>query len=356
MDRTKHLLLFVLTLIILTPFTSFSQLECALPPPDEIWANDITNDHLDIAWNSVAEAVYYRVEVVDYNTQETLLLFDTEENFLFLSLALPNEIVIAVSAAGCWEGNPGGSRIFGWPPNGGIAFDDVILERESPTDPNYEYTHCSCLAYTKADPNSNNGLHTITNLHTQFVDRTRFRVTNFLQSNTYGAFAMDNPHLSQLGNLTSNTTFSSVNSSQLSGTATGASSSYFDATYLSQGIATVATAGAESAGVDASRCFCRTARGAVSYFTATEGDNDIELRDRESNLVAGVFPNPARELVQINLPASGQVQIIDLSGRIWWHQEAAKRFNLDISAWPAGQFWVRYSGTAETATYRFTKQ
>ena len=63
------------------------------------------------------------------------------------------------------------------------------------------------------------------------------------------------------------------------------------------------------------------------------------VRSPESPLEISIFPNPATEVVRLNLSAAGLLTVADAAGRLVWQSPVAPgRTELDVRNWPAGAY------------------
>jgi hypothetical protein len=69
-----------------------------------------------------------------------------------------------------------------------------------------------------------------------------------------------------------------------------------------------------------------------------------------------IFPNPARDYCEVNLPSPGSLAVYDLRGTlVWRNEQASARHLIDLSAWPAGCYLFMCSDAHYTYTKRVMK-
>jgi len=81
----------------------------------------------------------------------------------------------------------------------------------------------------------------------------------------------------------------------------------------------------------------------------------VESENQELN----VFPNPANDLLYINLPSSSkQISIVDIYGKLIYSEPALfESHELKISSLATGTYWLKVDLTnGRTALKRFIKQ
>jgi len=76
----------------------------------------------------------------------------------------------------------------------------------------------------------------------------------------------------------------------------------------------------------------------------------------EEEIIAGLYPNPARDLVMVTIPCGPgtlKVRMTDLTGRKMLsmeHESPSPSFNIDVSAFPPGVYLVNLQCGEYTAT------
>jgi hypothetical protein len=79
------------------------------------------------------------------------------------------------------------------------------------------------------------------------------------------------------------------------------------------------------------------------------------LQNEESGFTA--FPNPATSMVTVETSfAKGQVQLLDVSGRVQLETLIDGKTNIDLTAISPGIYFLRYIGSEKTATIRLIKE
>ena len=97
----------------------------------------------------------------------------------------------------------------------------------------------------------------------------------------------------------------------------------------------------------------------------TSAPDAVAANSKKGNSPITLFPNPAHDVLTINLPQSSihttlgaKVEIIDTNGRIFQTQAVSvstPSIQLDVSSFSSGEYWVRLSADGSSTASRFVK-
>lgn len=376
---------FLTLLIAILPLLSISgQSGCELPATDDIFVNVITNDFIDIHWVPVPGAVAYQVEIVDYQTQEVIYLENIPEPILTKAMALPNELIIAISTSGCPEGPFGPAAIRGWPPNT-LVLDDLPLELQS-HDGNDNNTGNSVVCAQRVSPDTSqltiNGSTYTVNVPVATTNDVTKVFAMHLSSGDQACLAVQKgQNIQGVLNESIHVTYGGIiplsaydNSQNVIYTAVQTTGNPIatrsgntliptkDVAMTFQGWAS------DNIQITTQQCWVGHVAGTHNAGRQSDeillhddvpflGNKETTRSEQGDASPLHVFPNPVQNRMTLSLPNSGTVQITDLAGRVW-HQTtaAAGMYELDLSQWAKGLYILRFSSEEGQQLLKFIKQ
>lgn len=75
--------------------------------------------------------------------------------------------------------------------------------------------------------------------------------------------------------------------------------------------------------------------------TELQGHDDVARPEQAID----IYPNPVQDLLQVQIPETGTVEIWDFAGRQWYSREATEsvtKQEVDVEAWPTGTYMLRW--------------
>jgi hypothetical protein len=82
----------------------------------------------------------------------------------------------------------------------------------------------------------------------------------------------------------------------------------------------------------------------------------VMLQNVKTNAAFSVSPNPAVDKIQVTVPESGVISIIDLNGKIIHTLEVTSVSTLDIGNYSAGAYFINFKGETASGSLRFIKK
>lgn len=82
----------------------------------------------------------------------------------------------------------------------------------------------------------------------------------------------------------------------------------------------------------------------------------VMLQNVRNNANFSVSPNPATNNIQVTVPESGVISIIDINGKVIHTVDVVSMSTLDVSGYSAGAYFVNFKGETTSGSLRFIKK
>ena len=321
-------------LLLIFSFALHASVSCPVPPPSQIVADTIGHDYIDISWVRNTSDVSYRIRVTD--TGGSVVAIDTilDNNYHLGNLTADTEYNFTIRASSCAEG-PFGTHISAAFRTGTIIFDDLVI-----------YLNCPESAPTSSaevivedvsefiiDPTLNSCYLIEPDMT---ISNATIGVKLLLTANSNGGlnFREIPPFLDE---------FDVVDQNGIKGEYTASDNSPTPLFNFHFGWLP------EQQEFKADIIWQTTADLLITDCSSCIPHKDLKSSD-ESNAkpFVSIYPNPVKDRLNIKATNDGQMEIRDITGRLWYSAELLeKQNNLQIltNAWPKGTYILHWYKT-----------
>lgn len=328
---------FTILLLLFSVFSLSAMTNCPAPAPSTGAIVEEGSNFISIRWDEVPGAISYEVTTIDANSGENMASDITEgSQFAQLDLQVDREYLFEIRASYCWGGPYGQPLVLRAKTT--IIIVDVILQMECLDDELIPIYSGSLETGDKTNIDispDDEGCYLI-NVSSTGLD-PNVDLSMIIKANNWGGLTLSN-FLSNISN------FQLFGLGPVLGVLTNPNP------FKTIPIMSVSGKKNKNGDLEAEFIWLQDVIVTVSYCPDCELIKPGHLRVSPSTFAQSteikIYPNPVANLLQLQIPRKGLVEIWDLTGRRWFNREVQndeEDFAIDTNNWPSGTYTLRWN-------------